>query len=225
MEHRLNGVGDMPQLFAPVLLSGHGGRRLSVDNAQLLAPSAAAPQAPTGSRDLARGANRAAASMTAAICVSVSRNGIVSPPVSRSIVAPSSSVRSSRPPSAAPRAGAAQKGCPPAPPEKGSGCSDTFAVHRCTGTASAPDMVPWRYVHTTPAARRSAWSRCTRHLRLRRTTWPHGRRSSRSLLPRGTTGTIVLSFRCNPSGWMDQMTAFVGRREFIPQLGAGAAGA
>src|ERR1700704_5196053 len=38
---------------------------------------------------------------------------------------------------------------------------------------------------------------------------------SASLLPWGT----VLSFTHNPSGWRDQMTAFIGRRHFITLLG------
>ena len=49
-----------------------------------------------------------------------------------------------------------------------------------------------------------------------------GRRSSGSLLPRGNAGTTVLSLS-NPSGWRDQMTAFIGRREFITLLGGAAA--
>jgi putative ABC transport system substrate-binding protein len=36
-------------------------------------------------------------------------------------------------------------------------------------------------------------------------------------------GTIVLSLSCNPSGWRDQMTAFIGRREFMTLLGGVAA--
>ena len=43
------------------------------------------------------------------------------------------------------------------------------------------------------------------------------------LLARGHAGTTVLSLTCNPSGWRDQMTAFIGRREFITLLGGAVA--
>jgi hypothetical protein len=35
--------------------------------------------------------------------------------------------------------------------------------------------------------------------------------------------TTVLSLRCNPSDWRDEMTAFLGRRDFITLLGGAAA--
>ena len=39
----------------------------------------------------------------------------------------------------------------------------------------------------------------------------------------GTHRPIVLSLGWQPSGWRDQMTAFIGRREFITLVGGAAA--
>src|SRR6188472_4674452 len=54
---------------------------------------------------------------------------------------------------------------------------------------------------------------------MRRPAWGLG-----SFLPRGTSVRLCYPCPCNPSGWREQMTAFIGRREFITLVGGAIAG-
>ena len=67
---------------------------------------------------------------------------------------------------------------------------------------------------------------------MRRTTWTGGWRAGKEddcrglrgcFLPQGHVGRIVLSLRLSLFRPEDEMTAFIGRREFITVLGSAAA--